>query len=134
MIEKLYNLKKNQTDQKLMQKAQLESKIEKLDIEITLTQNSIATASVERIGAISDFMILTMHKNTMKMHIQKLNIEKNNINLQIESIIKEIIELQKESEQFGYILEEEKKERIKKILLAEEEASNEYIQSKYIKG
>ena len=134
MIEKLYNLKKNQTDQKLMQKAQLESKIEKLDIEITLTQNSIATASVERIGAISDFMILTMHKNTMKMHIQKLNIEKNNINLQIESIIKEIIELQKESEQFGYILEEEEKERIKKILLAEEEASNEYIQSKYIKG
>jgi hypothetical protein len=134
LIEKLYNLKKNQTDQKLMQKAQLESKIEKLDIEISLTQNSIATASVERIGAISDFMILTMHKNTMKMHIQKLNIEKNNINLQIESIIKEIIELQKESEQFGYILEEEKKERIKKILLAEEEASNEYIQSKYIKG
>ncbi|MBU0925542.1 hypothetical protein KKG81_11690 [bacterium] len=134
MIEKLYNLKKNQTDQKLMQKAQLESKIEKLDIEISLTQNSIATASVERIGAISDFMILTMHKNTMKMHIQKLNIEKNNINLQIESIIKEIIELQKESEQFGYILEEEKKERIKKFLLAEEEASNEYIQSKYIKG
>jgi len=134
LIEKLYNLKKSQTDQKLMQKAQLESKIEKLDIEITLTQNSIATASVERIGAISDFMILTMHKNTMKMHIQKLNIEKNNINLQIESIIKEIIELQKESEQFGYILEEEKKERIKKFLLAEEEASNEYIQSKYIKG
>jgi hypothetical protein len=134
LIEKLYNLKKNQTDQKLMQKAQLESKIEKLDIEISLTQNSIATASVERIGAISDFMILTMHKNTMKMHIQKLNIEKNNINLQIESIIKEIIELQKESEQFGYILEEEKKERIKKFLLAEEEASNEYIQSKYIKG
>ena len=117
-----------------MQKAQLESKIEKLNIEITLTQNSIATASVERIGAISDFMILTMHKNTMKMHIQKLNIEKNNVNLEIESIIKEIIELQKESEQFGYILEEEKKERINKILLAEEEASNEYIQSKYIKG
>lgn len=134
MIEKLYNLKKSQTDQKLMQKAQLESKIEKLNIEITLTQNSIATASVERIGAISDFMILTMHKNTMKMHIQKLNIEKNNVNLEIESIIKEIIELQKESEQFGYILEEEKKERINKILLAEEEASNEYIQSKYIKG
>jgi hypothetical protein len=134
LIEKLYNLKKSQTDQKLMQKAQLESKIEKLNIEITLTQNSIATASVERIGAISDFMILTMHKNTMKMHIQKLNIEKNNVNLEIESIIKEIIELQKESEQFGYILEEEKKERINKILLAEEEASNEYIQSKYIKG
>ena len=134
MIEKLYNLKKNQTDQKLMQKAQLESKIEKLNIEITLTQNSIATASVEKFGAISDFTILTMHKNTMKMHIQKLNNEKNNINLQVENIIKEIIELQKETEQFGYILDEERKEKMKKILLEEEEASNEYIQSKYIKG
>lgn len=134
MIEKLYNLKKNQTDQKLMQKAQLESKIEKLNIEITLTQNSIATASVEKFGAISDFTILTMHKNTMKMHIQKLNNEKNNINLQVEAIIQEIIELQKETEQFGYILDEERKEKIKKILLEEEEASNEYIQSKYIKG
>lgn len=134
MIEKLYNLKKNQTDQKLMQKAQLESKIEKLNIEITLTQNSIATASVEKFGAISDFTILTMHKNTMKMHIQKLNNEKNNINLQVEAIIQEIIELQKETEQFGYILDEERNEKMKKILLEEEEASNEYIQSKYIKG
>lgn len=134
LIEKLYNLKKNQTDQKLMQKAQLESKIEKLNIEISLTQNKIYTASVEKHGAISDFMILTMHKNTMKMHIQELNSEKNSINLQIEAIIKEIIELQKESEQFGYILEEERKERMKRILLEEEEASNEYIQSKYIKG
>ena len=134
MIEKLYNLKKDQTDQKLMHKAQLESKIEKLNIEITLTQNSIATASVEKFGAISDFTILTMHKNTMKMHIQKLNNEKNNINLQVEAIIQEIIELQKETEQFGYILDEERKEKMKKILLEEEEASNEYIQSKYIKG
>ena len=134
LIEKLYNLKKNQTDQKLMQKSQLESKIEKLNVEITLTQNNIATVSVERFGAISDFTILTMHKNTMKMHIQKLNNEKNNINLQVENIIKEIIELQKETEQFGYILDEERKEKMKKILLEEEEASNEYIQSKYIKG
>ncbi len=134
LIEKLYNLKKNQTDQKLMQKSQLESKIQKLNVEITLTQNNIATVSVERFGAISDFTILTMHKNTMKMHIQKLNNEKNNINLQVENIIKEIIELQKETEQFGYILDEERKEKMKKILLEEEEASNEYIQSKYIKG
>jgi hypothetical protein len=134
MIEKLYKLKKNQTDQKLIQKAQFESSIEKINLEIALTQNKIDTASVEKYGAISDFMILTMHKNTMKMHMQKLNTEKNNINLQIEAIIKEIIELQKEAEQFGYILEEERKEVMKKILLAEEEASSEYMQSKYISG
>jgi hypothetical protein len=132
LIKKLYNLKKNQTDQKLMQKAQILSKIEQINIEISLTQNRIDTASVEKFGAISDFMILTIHKNTMKMHIEKLKNEKNILNMQVEALVKEIIELQKESEQFAYIIEEEKKEAIKKILMAEEEASSEYIQSKYI--
>lgn len=115
-----------------MQKALLLSKIEQINIEIALTQNRIDTASVQKHGAISDFMILTIHKNTMKSHIQKLNNEKNGINMQVEVLLKEIIELQKEAEQFSYILEEEKKEAIKKILMAEEEASSEYIQSKYI--
>ena len=132
MIKKLYKLKKNQTDQKLMQKAQLMSKIEQINIEIVLTQNKIDTASVEKHGAISDFMILTIHKNTMKMHIQKLKNEKNILNMEVERISKDIIELQKEAEQFSYILEEEKKELMKRILQAEEEASTEYIQSKYI--
>ncbi len=132
MIEKLYKLKKNQTDLKLVEKAQLLTKIEKLDLEIIFTQNKIDTATVDRFGAISDFMILSMHKNTMKMHIQKLSNEKNILNSQVEILLKEIVELQKEAEQFLYILEEEKKELIKKILLAEEEASSEYMQSKYI--
>ena len=52
--------------------------------------------------------------------------------MQVENLLKDIIELQKEAEQFSYILEEEKKELMKKILSAEEEASTEYIQSKYI--
>jgi hypothetical protein len=132
LIEKLYKLKKNQTDLKLMEKAQLLSKIEKIDIEIIFTQNKIDTASVDRFGAISDFMILSIHKNTMKLHIQKLNNEKSILNSRVDVLVKEIIELQKEAEQFAYILEGEKKELIKKILLAEEEASSEYMQSKYI--
>ena len=115
-----------------MQKAQLESNIQKIEIEIALTQNKIDTATVQKHGAISDFMILTIHKNTMKIHIQKLNEEKNNLIFEVNNLIKDIIELQKESEQFKYILDEEKKEAFRKILLAEEEASNEYIQSKYI--
>jgi len=134
LIQKLYNLKKNQTDQKLMQKVQLESKIEQINLEIAFTQNKIDTATVEKHGAISDFMILTIHKNTMKMHIQKLRKEEEILNKQVQALIKEIIELQKEAEQFKYILDEEKKEAFKKILLAEEEAANEYMQSKYIKG
>ena len=132
LIDKLYNLKKNQTNQRLMEKSQLESQIEKIEHEIVLTQNRIDSATVEKFGAISDFTILTMHKNTMKMHIGKLNEEKKKLNLQVDNLIKEIIELQKESEQFKYILEEEKKEAFLKILKEEEEASTEYMQSKYI--
>ena len=115
-----------------MEKAQLMSKIEKIDIEIALTKNRIDTASVEKHGAISDFMILTIHKDTMKLHIKKLINEKNILNMHVENLVKDIIELQKEAEQFADILEEEKKERMKKILSAEEEEASEYIQSKYI--
>ena len=132
MIKKLYNLKKNQTEQKLIQKSLFESKIEQIDAEILLTKNRIDTASVEKFGAISDFMILTIHKDTMKLHIKKLINEKNILNMHVENLVNEIVELQKEAEQFAYILEEEKKERMKKILSAEEEEASEYIQSKYI--
>ena len=45
MIEKLYKLKKNQTDQKLMQKAQIMSKIEQLDIEITREKVTLKSVS-----------------------------------------------------------------------------------------
>ena len=128
----MYKLKKNQTDQKLVQKSQLLAKIEQITIEITLTQNRIDTATVQKHGAISDFMVLTIHKNTMKMHINELKNQKSILNEQVESLVEDIIQLQKEVEQFSYILEEEKKELLKKKLLLENEEANEYIQSKYI--
>ncbi len=133
MISKLYNFKKTQTDQKLVQKGQLNANIDRIDAEILLTQNSIDTTTVQKFGAISDFTILTMHKNTMRMHISKLEKEKETINKQIDILMQEIIESQKETEQYAYILEEERQEAVKKMLLAEEEASSEYIQSKYVK-
>ena len=123
----MYKLKKNQTDQKLVQKSQLLAKIEQITIEITLTQNRIDTATVQKHGAISDFMVLTIHKNTMKMHINELKNQKSILNEQVESLVKDIIQLQKEVEQFSYILEEEKKELLKKKLLLENEEANEYI-------
>ncbi|RXK04780.1 hypothetical protein [Halarcobacter bivalviorum] len=134
MIDKLYNLKKTQTDQKLMQRAQLQAKINHIDAEIMLTQNQINTASVQKFGAISDFSVLAMHKNTMKEHIRKLENEKIGLIRQMEVIIEEIIQLQKETEQFEYILDELKQEKQLKIIKAEMEASEEYIQSKYISG
>lgn len=134
MIKKLYDLKKTQTDQKLMEKGQLLSKIDKIDAEIMFTQNKIDTATLQRFGSISDFTILAMHKNTMKLHIADLESQKISLNAQLEILVKIIVEFQKETEQFGYILEEERKEAIKRLLLEEEEASSEYMQSKYING
>ena len=134
MIDQLYSLKKTQTDQRLMQKGQLLSKIERLDAEILITKTQMDTATVQKFGAISDFAVLQMHKNTMKLHISKLEIQKNNLKEELDLLIKDIIELQKETEQFGYILEEQKQEAIKRMLVAEEEEANEYIQSKYISG
>lgn len=134
MIDKLYNLKKMQTDQKLMQKGQIISKINHIDSEIMFTENKINTTSVQKHGAISDFAVLAIHRNTMKLHIVDLEKQKITLNTQLEAIVKEIMELQKETEQYGYILEEEKQETLKKLLMVEEEASSEYIQSKYISG
>lgn len=132
MIQKLYDLKKSQTDQKLVERGQVSSKIDKLEAEILVTQTQINTTGVQPHGAISDFTILAMHKNSMKLHISKLEQEKRQLEEYLEVLINQIIELQKESEQFDYMLQEEKKEAIKKLLLAEEEASTEYMQSKYI--
>lgn len=134
MIEKLYNLKKTQTDQKLMMKGQLSSKIERIDAEIMFTQNKIDTATLQKFGSVSDFSILAMHKETMKKHIAELEAQKAALNVELEALVEEIVELQKEMEQFGYILQEQRQEAIKKLLLAEQEASEEYIQSKYITG
>ena len=132
MIDKLYSLKKLQTDQKLMQKAQIQAKINHLDAEIMLTHNQINSAGVQKFGAISDFAVLEMHKNTMKEHVKRLEVEKKGFVAQMENIIKEVIELQKESEQYKYILDEIKQEKQLQILKAEIEASEEYVQSKYI--
>jgi len=134
MIDQLYSLKKLQTDQKLMEKAQLQSKINQLDAEIMLTHNQINSARVQKFGAISDFAVLQMHKNTMKEHIKKLEAEKITITAKVEKVVQEVIELQKETEQYEYILDEIKQEKRLKILKEEMEASEEYIQSKYISG
>lgn len=133
MINKLYNLKKNQTDQILIQKSQIDSRIDQIDAEILLTKNSISSATVQKNGAIADFMILTMHKDTMKLHIAKLESEKAKLNEELKKIVEEIIELQKQSEQFKYILEEQRIEAKAAQLKLEQETTEEFIQSKYIR-
>lgn len=134
MIEKLFNLKKVQTDQKLIFKAEIMSSINDLNSQIDELKKSINTSSVDRFGAISDFKILEIHKGTLKINVKKLEAQKDILVGKIRKLDLEIIELQKESEQYSYILEEQKKELYRKLLLQEEEASSEFVQSKYITG
>ncbi|MEJ5167668.1 MAG: hypothetical protein WHU93_00745 [Arcobacteraceae bacterium] len=132
MIKKLYNLKKLQTDQKVSQKLQILNHVKSIDEEIESIKDSLLHTSVNRYGPISDFAVLEIHKATMKEKIYKLELEKSKLLQIISSIDREIVELQKESEQFKYILTQEKKEKLKKFLKDEDNKADEYVQSKMI--
>lgn len=133
MIKKLYNLKKLQTDRNILQKQQCLNKIIEIDEEIEKTEEQIITATVDKFGAISDFSILEIHKNSMRSHILKLQRTKRDLLAKVDNFNKIIIELQKESEQFNYILQQQKKEQVKQMLKDEALASDEYIQAKWNK-
>ena len=132
MIKKLLNLKKMQTDQKILERTKMQNRVEELEAEIMLTQHHMATTSVNKHGAISDFAILQIHNNTMKAHIVKLNVIKNRLIQKIDKANEELKELLKESEQFSYLVQEQKKIELKELLKREEEATAEYMQSKYV--
>ncbi len=132
MIKKLYKLKKLQIDQKLVEKGLLTSRVTDIEAEVLFTNNQLITTTVSRHGAIGDFSVLQMHKNTMKSHIIKLQTEKSKLESDIEVILEQIVELQKESEQFDYIIQEEKKKKFKEMIKAQDEEAAEYMQSKYI--
>jgi regulator of replication initiation timing len=131
MIKKLYNFKSAQLEQQLVQKKQLMAKIFELDEQINQTQKSLSTATVNIFGAIGDFKILAIHKNAMKYELSKFEREKKLLQSQIVSYDKVIMELQKELEQYGYILKEEIRFDLKKKIKAEELVASEYIQAKW---
>ncbi len=131
MIDKLYNLKKLQTQQELLQKQQLLAKMSSIEDEMELTHKNISTASVQSIGAISDFRILEIHKNTMKSHIATLSKQKVHLVKEVEKHNKALVELNKQTEQYKYILVEENKVKFKKMIKDEEIVSSEYMQAKW---
>lgn len=134
MIEKLYSLKKIQSDQKMMFRAEIMNSIDNYNSQIEELKKSITTTSVNRFGAISDFRVLEIHKNTLRMNVRKLESQRSILLVKLKKLNIEIVELQKQKEQYAYILDEQKKEAFKKILKEEEEASSEFVQSKYIVG
>jgi len=134
MIEKLYKLKQQQITQQVLLKQQALSKINDIDKELLETNTRFHTAGVEIMGAISDFRVLQIHKETMKEHMIKLAQNKEHLLKQIEYFDSIIVDLNKESEQFNYILQEIKLEKLKEIEKQEEIVSSEYMQAKYMQN
>ena len=133
MIDKLYKLKQQQINQQVLLKQQALSKIGEIDAQLIETNTRLHTAGVEIMGAISDFRVLQIHKETMKEHIVKLSQNKTHLKKQIEYYDSIIVELNKEGEQLNYILQEQKQERLKNIEKQEELVASEYMQAKFIK-
>lgn len=132
MIDKLYNLKKLQTDQKILERQQILSNIAQIDEDVSNIQKQQLDVNINTNGAMGDFSIIQMHRNTMLHHLQILNERKKHLLIEVDRFNKEIVELQKESEQFEYIQNEMKKEAYKKQLKQEEIDSSEYMQVKWM--
>jgi chromosome segregation ATPase len=134
MINKLYKLKQQQINQQVQLKQQVLSKIDEIDMELHNTNNALHTATVDIMGAISDFRVLQIHKETMKDHMVKLAQKKELLQKQVENYNNIIVSLNKESEQFNYMIQEEKKKKLKEVLKQEETVASEYVQAKYIQN
>lgn len=115
MIDKLYKLKQQQINQQLLQKQTIMHSIADKEKEIQETNQRLHSVTLDVMGAISDFRVLEIHKETMKDHIIKLSKEKEQLQKEVEKFDQVIVSLNKESEQFHYLLQEEKKKHIKKI-------------------
>ncbi|MEA3314510.1 MAG: hypothetical protein U9Q30_01475 [Campylobacterota bacterium] len=133
MIDKLYKLKQQQINQQVLLKQQALSKIDDIDKELIKTQHELNTRGLDVMGAISDFVLLQIHKETMKEHIQKLSQNKIELKSKIDGYNTIIVTLNKESEQFSYMLEDIRKEKLKEIEKQEEIVASEYMQAKYMK-
>jgi hypothetical protein len=132
MINKLYKFKSIQLEQQIVQKRQVLSKIFEIDEKIEQTKVSLSTATVKIFGSIGDFKVLAIHKNSMKFEIGKLEKEKKTLENMVVGFDKIIIEFQKELEQYGYILKEETKKRLKQEEKNDEMVASEYMQAKWM--
>ena len=134
MITKLYNLNKSKQEQNIILKQKLLIQIKEINDKIISIDESLIKTSVEKFGAIGDFKLLAMHKNTMKYDKEKLIYQKNSLNQQINKYDIIIKNYEKEIEKFSYLISEEKKQKIKKMIKYDEEIASEYMQAKYIKN
>jgi len=131
MIKKLYNLKKKELDAILAQKNRLLSQLAEVNKEIEQINYELNHISVDKYGAINDFVMLSIHKNYLKEELKKLHYRKNNLKSNILALDKDIVELNKESEQYDYILKQMYKQKLKEIEKKDRLIAEDFIQAKF---
>lgn len=131
MIYKLHNLKKMQLDQEYAAKQSLVTQSYECDEKIEKLQMELNTAGVKAFGSIGDFKVLAIHKDSMRFEQNKIKNQKRLIEQKIEAINTKIVSLNKELEQFKYLIEVDKQEKRKQQEKNEELVASEFVQARW---
>ena len=134
MIQKLCKLKQQQIDQQLLLKQQVLSKIDDIDKELVESNYQFENARIQPYGRVSDVVSLQLYKEDIKNYMVKLHKTKIELKKTLEYFDKTIMALNKEYEQFNYLLEEQKREKLKQIQKDEDLVASEYMQVKFIQN
>lgn len=128
MIKQLYKLSKSNLERYLSKQSRLKNEILDIDEKLQDINNSINTMTIQKFGAIGDFKLLAIHKNTLKYNYQQHLTTKNSLENQLQQLTKQIKQYQQEKERYKYLLQVETKKQRLKILRDEEKVANEYTQ------
>jgi chromosome segregation ATPase len=115
-----------------MYKQQIVNKVNEIENQLESINESLLKMSVNKFGAIGDFKMLAIHKNSMKYEKEKLIIKKNSLSQEVLKYDKIISDFQKEIEKYSYLLKQEKKQKLKDLEKYDENIAQEYIQAKFI--
>jgi len=131
VIYKLHNLKKMQLDQELVAKQALVAQGFDCDNKIQELQQELNTTGVKAFGSIGDFKVLAIHKDSIKFEQNQIKNQKRLIEQKIQIHNQKIVELNKELEQYKYLIEVDKKEKRKQEEKNEELAASEFVQARW---
>jgi hypothetical protein len=134
MIQKLCKLKQQQIDQQLSLKQQVISKIDDIDKELVESNYQFENARIQLHGRLSDVVSLQLYKENIKDYMIELHKTKIELKKTLEYFDKTIMILNKEYEQFNYLLKEQKIKKLKQIQKDEDLVASEYMQVKFIQN
>ena len=120
-----------QLDQELVAKQAFVAQGFECDTKIQELQDELNTAGVKAFGSIGDFKVLAIHKDSIKFEQNQIKNQKRLIEQKIQVHNQKIVELNKELEQYKYLIEVDKKEKRKQEEKNEELVASEFVQARW---